>query len=47
MSAPLIAFVGLVYLAVALDFLRRGNVPFAIAFGGYAFSNIGLYLAAR
>lgn len=47
MSAWLIAAVGVVYAVIAGDFIRSGNVPLAIAFGGYAFSNIGLYLAAR
>lgn len=47
MSAWLIAAVGVVYALVALDLLRKGNVGLGIAFAGYAFSNIGLYIAAK
>lgn len=45
MSGWLIAAVGFVYLCVAIDLVVKGNFPMAIAFAGYAFSNIGLYLA--
>lgn len=47
MSAPLIAFVGLVYLAVAFDSALRGNWGLCIAFSGYSFSNIGLAMLAK
>jgi hypothetical protein len=46
MSAWLIAFTGCVYLYVSLEQLYRGNVGMFIAYLGYAFSNIGLYLLA-
>lgn len=47
MSAWLIATVGFVYLAVAVEQYVKGNVPMAITFSGYAFSNIGLWWMAR
>jgi hypothetical protein len=46
MSAPLITFVGFVYLAVALDQWFKGS-PMAIAWAGYALANVGLALAAK
>lgn len=47
MSAWLIAVIGVVYAVVAVDLLRVGNLGLGIAFVGYAFANIGLYLAAK
>lgn len=47
MSGPLIIAVGVVYAAIAAMQLRRGDYALAITFAGYAFSNIGLYLAAK
>lgn len=47
MSGPLIAITGLIYLYVAVDQFRRANTGMAIAYLGYAFSNVGLYLLAR
>lgn len=47
MSTWLIAGVGLVYAAVALDQWLKGNAGMAITFGGYALSNIGLMMAVK
>ena len=47
MSGPLIALTGLIYLYVAIDCFWRGNSGLGIAYLGYAFSNVGLYLVAR
>lgn len=47
MSGPLIALTGVIYLYVALDQFWRGNAGMGIAYLGYAFSNVGLYLLAR
>ena len=47
MSAWLIAAVGLVYAGIGVMQALKGNVPMAVVFTGYAFSNIGLYLLAR
>ena len=47
MAAWLIAFVGVIYGIVAIDFFRVGNLGLGIAFVGYCLGNVGLYLAAR
>ena len=47
MSAPLIAICGVMYLFVAVDLAVHGKTGLAIAYAGYAFSNVGLYMAAR
>lgn len=46
MSAWLIAFTGCIYLYVSIEQLIKGNTGMFIAYLGYAFSNIGLYLLA-
>lgn len=46
MSAWLIAFSGFLYLYVSLEQLYRGNTGMFIAYLGYSFSNIGLYILA-
>ena len=46
MSAWLILVCGVIYAYVALEQGMKGNVGMAIAYSGYAFSNIGLYLLA-
>lgn len=46
MSAPLILFVGAIYLLVALDQAMKGS-PMALAWLGYALANVGLALAAK
>lgn len=47
MAPGLILLVGAVYLYIAIDMLAKGNSGMAVVFGGYAFSNIGLWLAAK
>lgn len=44
MSSNLILLVGLIYLYVAIEQGIKGNIGMLIAFAGYAFSNVGLYL---
>ena len=46
MSGWLIALTGCIYLYVSLEQLYKGNPGMGIAYLGYAFSNIGLYLLA-
>jgi hypothetical protein len=46
-SGPLIALTGVIYAYVAADQFWRGNTGMGIAYLGYAFSNVGLYLLAR
>lgn len=47
MSGWLIAVTGVIYAYVALEQARKGNAAMAIAYAGYAFSNVGLYLLAK
>jgi hypothetical protein len=47
MAAPLIALTGLIYAYVAADLAYRGRYDLALAYLGYAVSNIGLFYAAR
>lgn len=47
MSGYLIALTGLAYAYVAADQFWRGNPGMGIAYLGYAFSNVGLYLLAK
>jgi hypothetical protein len=46
MSAWLIIFTGFVYAYVAIEQGCKGNTGMLIAYTGYAFANIGLYLLA-
>lgn len=47
MAGPLILLVGAIYTFVAVDLWWSGRAGLAIAFAGYALSNVGLWLAAR
>ena len=47
MAAWLIALTGVIYAYVAADLAWQGKPGLAIAYLGYAFSNIGLYIAAK
>jgi len=47
MSSSLIVATGLAYLYVAIDQWIKGNPGMSIAYAGYAFSNIGLFLLAK
>ena len=46
MSGWLIILTGIIYAYVAFDQVVKGNAGMGIAYGGYAFSNIGLFLLA-
>jgi hypothetical protein len=46
MSHNLILFTGMIYLWVALEQGYKGNTGMLIAYLGYAFANIGLYMLA-
>ena len=46
MAGWLIALTGFVYAYVAADLAWNGKTGLAIAYAGYAFANVGLYLAA-
>lgn len=47
MSGWLIALTGLIYAYVAAEQAFNGNNGLAIAYAGYAFANIGLYMLAN
>lgn len=47
MAPWLILAVGVVYLAIAADLVMAGKMGLALAFAGYAASNVGLWMAAR
>lgn len=47
MSGWLILFTGCIYAYVSLEQFARGNAGMGIAYAGYAFSNVGLYLLAK
>ena len=47
MSAWLIAIIGVVYFAIAVDLLIKGNIGLAISFLGYSLGNVGLYIVAK
>jgi hypothetical protein len=42
-----IAICTLCYVATSVDFYIKGNLPMAIAFGGYSIANIGFLMIAR
>lgn len=45
MSGWLIVAVTVVYTGIAVEQLFKGNIPMAVVYAGYAFANIGLYMA--
>ncbi|UOF80855.1 hypothetical protein [Caudoviricetes sp.] len=47
MSGWLIILTGAIYAYVALEQGMKGNIGMAMAYAGYAFSNIGLWMLAR
>jgi hypothetical protein len=46
MSSWLIIVTGLIYAYIAAEQALKGNVPMAVVYSGYAFSNVGLYILA-
>ena len=47
MSGWLIIFTGGIYAVVSLDQFMRNNPGMGMAYAGYAFSNIGLWMLAK
>jgi hypothetical protein len=47
MAGWLIILTGGIYAVVAADLAWNGKTGLAIAYLGYAFANVGLYMAAR
>jgi hypothetical protein len=46
MSSWLIIVTGLIYGYIAVEQAFKGNIPMAIVYSGYSFSNVGLYILA-
>ena len=46
MSAWLIILTGVIYAYIAIEQGIKGNIGLLIAYAGYAFSNIGLWMLA-
>ena len=46
MSAWLIIVTGLIYGFIAVEQAVKGNLPMAIVYAGYSFSNVGLWVLA-
>lgn len=44
MSAGLIIAVGLIYLAVAVEQLYKGDMGIGLMYIGYAFANVGAWI---
>lgn len=47
MAPGLIALTGVIYAYVALDLWLSGKTGLSLAYVGYAFANVGLWMAAR
>jgi hypothetical protein len=47
MSGHLIIVTGLIYAYVAYEQARAQNLGMAIAYSGYAFSNVGLWMLTK
>jgi hypothetical protein len=46
MSSWLIIVTGLIYAYIAGEQAFKGNLPMAVVYSGYAFSNVGLWILA-
>jgi hypothetical protein len=47
MSSWLIIVKGLIYAYIGIEQGFKGNMPMAVVYTGYAFSNVGLYILAK
>jgi hypothetical protein len=47
MAPWLILVVGAIYCYIAVDLFYAGKIGLSLTFAGYAFSNIGLWIAAK
>jgi len=47
MSSWLIIVTGLIYLYVSVEMIYSGKLGLGLAYAGYAFSNVGLWLASQ
>lgn len=47
MSSWLVILTGLIYAYIAAEQVFKGNTSMSIIYAGYAFSNVGLWLAVK
>lgn len=47
MSGWLVILTGAIYAYIAVEQGFKGNTAMAVVYSGYAFSNVGLYLAVK
>ena len=47
MSGWLVGVTGLIYLYICAEQVFKGNIPMGLCYAGYAFANVGLYMAVR
>lgn len=47
MSGWLVALTGLIYAYVAAEQMFKGNAAMGLTYAGYAFANIGLWMAVK
>lgn len=47
MSGNLIIFTGLIYLWISVEQLIKENIGMSMAYFGYAFANVGLYILEK
>jgi len=46
MSGWLIILTAVIYTYIGIEQAFKGNMPMAVVYSGYAFSNVGLYILA-
>lgn len=47
MSGWLVILTGLIYAYIAIEQGSKGNTSMAVVYAGYAFSNVGLFMAVK
>ena len=47
MSAWLVVLTGVIYAYIAVEQAFKGHWPMAATYAGYAFANVGLFMAVR
>jgi hypothetical protein len=47
LSSWLIIVTGAIYTYIGIEQGFKGNMPMAVVYTGYAFSNVGLYILAK
>ncbi len=47
MNELLLGIVGVIYLCIAVNYFRAGNIGLGICFVAYAAANAGIYIAGK